>query len=259
MKSIIGIYILLGLSSQLLSQSPSTALVDHIQIDGRIDHWRPYTEKDRKTGWHYFIGQDHQFIYLGILIPNRKDQDLIGMTGLTLWWGGRPEQKKSKGIAYPLGLPIEQQPNDPRYLDAILFDGAINLWEQIQLDTQRLYVQGKKPIDNPGFWQAKGLQAALGRTVKGEWVYEAQVPLSLLEQPQKAGKAYQIHLITGALGRPTNLRGSDAIGISGGSASNPRQISDKSSRSRQTIFDRYATYTSPTRLRLTGLKLEIPD
>ncbi|RMG56819.1 MAG: hypothetical protein D6722_25810 [Bacteroidetes bacterium] len=223
-------------------------------IDGQAPEWG-FKARPEPLGWSWALAQDDEMLYLGVRIPELQQQQQILITGLTLWLYPQGKKRQRRGITFPLGMPVEQQPADTETLE---YYRAERQWcppipARPGLELLRFYEQ-PEPVWgealNPG-----GLSAALGCDAEGVMIYELAIPLAALPGLEDGEGTLDLAFESGALGRPRDLRGTDAAGGTYGINSQRGGWADEAARQRQARMDRYRAFASPLRLRLRRLSL----
>jgi hypothetical protein len=214
-----------------------------------IDSPEFYCE-DRKSGVYYAVSYNDKYLYISLDVAGLVLQNQIVLTGLTTWI---ETDEGKKGVLYPMGLPASGRPKDTYTLDYYI--GAIrqNLPERLagadRLALINFYGKHDTVIGstrNPG-----GINAGIQLDTVNLMHLELALPRSAF--PGMCSGPLTLRFETGGLGRPTDLRGSDAVG------QNPGVLQDmtlltRASRERQVRIDRYLDYASPTEWKLTGIR-----
>ena len=95
------------------------------------------------------------------------------------------------------------------------------------------------------------MQFTLDFDEAGTLVYEAAIPLELVFSDPSLyaadAKGFSIGWETGELGRP-ELRGDDAVGLSGSNPANPRKFNSDQDRRFQRELNLYRTYAVPEKI-----------
>jgi len=177
------------------------------------------------------------------------------MTGLTAFFAADGRSAAQRGLRYPVGLDRANQPHDPNRLNQFL--GNLHANREALLGTmeglEMIGFQVKRDTvftDNP---TPSGLHAT-AQFRQETLVWEMAVPKQLL--PGLAQADYlRLTWETGQLGRPEQLRGSDAAGLGGTNPSNPTQDRGQSERDWLDRLDRYRSFAAPRRARV---RVELP-
>lgn len=242
-------FVLTDLSAQIpFTATPWT-------LDGQATEWVGATHRAAGLGWDWAAAHDEEMLYLGLRIPERQQQQQILICGLTLWVYPQGKKRLRRGVIFPLGLPPEQQPADTETLE---YYRAERSWcppvpARPGLELLRFYGQGESVWGealNPG-----GLSAALACDTQAVLYYELAIPLAALPGLEAGRGRLDLQVESGALGRPRDLRGTDAAG--GVPCFNGQRSAweDEAARQRQARLDRYRAFATPLRLRLRKLRL----
>lgn len=231
------------------------------EIDGDLGEWTQEFTQVPKQNWYYALAYTDSALYVGMAILDVEIQYHILMCGLTCWLQPKGGKKQQKGIRFPVGLPEEQKPSDS---DALI-------WYVEELSSTKkdaiLAVSGLEMINFYGnhetTWgnnlREDGVQVQLGMNAGGDLLYELMIPRSIIPEywsSDKQTKKFDIEWETGTLGRPKDIRGQDAIGISGGATSNPYQPGGESLRSIHAKQDQYRAYAKARKAKIKGLILK---
>jgi hypothetical protein len=209
---------------------------------------------DKQGQFYHAVESDSQFLYLKARVPEGQLQNQILLTGWTVWLQPGGKKQQQKGILYPVGIPSAQVPRDPGLFQELL-NGLDQATRKKLLSEEEMLLIGfytgdkndvvRAPLRNPSGFEVNGkLQT------NGELFYQAQIPLEALSAKTKYRWAWE----TGGLGRP-EMTGNDAVGISGGSISNPKRYETQSERSRQRLLETYRLYASPSKWRSRKIKV----
>ncbi len=219
--------------------------------------WTLETTSFKKSDWEHFLGEDRDYIYLGLLIPRGKESQQVLMTGLTLWLGKKAEHKKSMGFRFPLGLPTSEIPHTTQKLQSVLFnwdekaDRIVKTFQQMEI----INSNGKGDTLIGPANRIGGYRTTFTK-VGDYWVYELIIPKEGLPDYLENNQKIKLNLRSGALGRPKDLRGTDAVGFvnsrlyrmgSGG----------KKERDRLNNLFYYSDYTQEVKLKLKKIELDL--
>lgn len=168
----------------------------------------------KSSKWEYFLGEDDEYIYLGMLIPPGKEAKQMLMTGMTVWVGKKAEHKRALGVRFPLGFPKEERPKTAQELKTTLFNWK-EKEEGLEASFSQLELINKSGKMDTLLGSSTSPGGARGNLVfeKGYWVYELIVPKKAFDQKVKKLKKYNLVVMTGALSRPRDLQGTDAVGF----------------------------------------------
>ncbi|MEO0899915.1 MAG: hypothetical protein AAFY71_26110 [Bacteroidota bacterium] len=215
--------------------------------------WTQETIRWKKSDWEYFLGEDKDYVYVGLLLPESRELKQVLITGLTVWLGKKEGHKKSLGVRFPLGLPIDERPSTPQELRSILFDWTAREEAILKSFTSMevINVNGNMdtllgPADRVGGFRSSLVYEA------DYWILELIIPKNLVPKDVKELKKKGVFLESGTLSRPRNLRGTDAVGISNSSIYGPNYTT-KSDKERLDTFFYYGDFTVPIRQKIKGV------
>lgn len=168
----------------------------------------------KSSKWEYFLGEDNDFIYLGMLIPPGKEAQQMLMTGMTVWIGKKEAHKNAIGVRFPLGFPDDERPETAQELKTMLFN-----WHEKE-ETVSASFTNMELINKSGKMDTLlGPASTVGGVgchmvfEEGYWIYELILPKSIISEQTKEMKKQNVIVMTGALSRPRDLQGTDAVGF----------------------------------------------
>ncbi|MEM7656921.1 MAG: hypothetical protein AAF399_12385 [Bacteroidota bacterium] len=251
---LMGCGLLLLLSTQIsLSQIPALGEASP-RIDGTWEAWPAPQPLDRE-GVEYALQSGDTTLFIGMRISDQQLQQQILLCGLTLWVGKKPKIPHGKGIGFPVGTPEELRPQDSqRFLWVIReLEGKMNqeVGNVEGMELVNIYGGGEKTWGS--HQRESGLRAAIGRDKNERMVIEWAIPLVLIEDKMDKKGRFDLWWQTGKLGRPKDVYGGDAVGLSGGALSNPDRVGGETLRMIQARQDRYREFASRKEFRLRKL------
>ncbi|MEO0470635.1 MAG: hypothetical protein AAF206_13500, partial [Bacteroidota bacterium] len=213
------------------------------EVDGKVANW-PAITMDEKSGYTYGISVDSAYVYLSVKIGGLQLQNQIFLAGLTCWI----DKKRKKGIRFPIGVPEEQRPRDPNVFEDYLYDLQDGKYQRVKelFSLELLGFYGGKELTWGEAKNEGGINAAASFDSEGILIYELAIPRTSFDKPEKG---IHLSLESGVLGRP-RLHAWDAVGISGGSVSNPGRIETEKVRNYQYKLERYRQYTVAKRVKI---------
>ena len=223
-------------------------------LDGQAAEWAAQAQ-EVASGWAWAAAHDGEMLYIGLRIPELQQQQQIQICGFTLWLYPAGKKRHSRGITFPLGMPEELRPADTETLE---FYRTERSWcpplpAQPGLELHHFYGKGD-PVWGEAF-NPGGLSVVMACDSQGQLIYEAAIPLAVLPSLEDGEGTLSLAFESGALGRPTDLRGTDAAAGAYGINGQRDSWATEAARQRQNRLDRYRAFASPLRLRLRGLKL----
>ncbi|MCI4671494.1 MAG: hypothetical protein MRZ79_25350 [Bacteroidia bacterium] len=207
------------------------------------------------SNWEYFLAEDNEYIYLGLLIPPGKESQQMLMTGLTVWFGKKEAHKQAVGVRFPLGFPKEEVPNTAQELKTTFFN-----WKEKKEAISKSFSQLELINRNGKMDTILGPTSTVGGVMSnclfegGFWVYELAVPKKAFPQNIKDLKKHNVVIMTGALKRPRDLQGTDAVGFAN---SQLYRMGSNGKKERERISDYYyySDFTSEVKRKIKKANL----
>ena len=246
----------------LRSQSfQAEAQLGEFLVDGFQENWPGLQMAEDSL---YAIGFSHGQgkLYVCLEVYDLKWQNHILLTGLTLWIDEKGKKKKAKGIHYPTGYKQKEILSDPMRFREVLEavqDQKNEIAEKlISMELLNFYGKDSRTWgknDNPG-----AINVKLVFDQAGSMIYEAAIPLEAVFSDTEVyagekSKGFSIGWETGELGRP-ELRGDDAVGLSGSNPANPVKFNSEWDRNFQRELNIYRLYAVPEKIWIKRMKLE---
>lgn len=229
-------------------------------VDGIQENW---PELQMAEDSIYAMGFSHGKgrLYVCLEVYDLKWQNHILLTGMTLWMDEKGKKKKGKGIHYPTGYKQKDILSDPMRFREVLEavqDQKNEIAEKlVSMELLNFYGKDSRTWgknDNPG-----AINVKLVFDEAGSMIYEAAIPLEAVFSEEEVyadqdSKGFSIGWETGELGRP-ELRGDDAVGLSGSNPANPVKFNSEWDRNFQRELNIYRLYAVPEKIWIKRMKL----
>ncbi|MEL6257351.1 MAG: hypothetical protein AAFR87_35490 [Bacteroidota bacterium] len=229
-------------------------------VDGIQTNW-PELQMAEDSTYAFGFSHGQSRLYVCLEVYDLKWQNHILLTGMTLWMDGKGKKKKAKGIHYPTGYKQKEILSDPMRFREVLEavqDQKNEIAEKlVSMELLNFYGKDSRTWgknDNPG-----AINVKLVFDDAGSLIYEASIPLEAVFSESEVyanqnSKGFSIGWETGELGRP-ELRGDDAVGLSGSNPANPVKFNSEWDRKFQRELNIYRLYAVPEKIWIKRMKL----
>jgi len=223
------------------------------EIDAKAENWLSLTYAE-DSSYAYAFSHNNPHLHVCLQVFDLKLQNHILLTGMTLWLDETGKKKQKKGIHYPTGYKQQEILRDPMRFREIL--EAIQLQKHeiaeklVSLELVNFVEKGSRTWGKA--FNPDAIQIKLDFAEDGSMIYEANIPLALVFEnssvyTDKNSKGFSLGWETGELGRP-ELRGDDAVGLSGSNPANPTKFNTDWDRSFQRELNIYRSYAVPEKI-----------
>lgn len=231
------------------------------EVDAEINNW-PELSLSVDSSYAFGFSHEGMRLFVSLQVFDLKLQNQILMTGMTLWLDEKGKKKQNKGLHYPTGYKQKDILRDPmrfrEVLEAIQ-DQKYEIAEKL-VSVELLNFTGKNSRTWGKAMNPEAFNLKLDFDESGTLIYEASIPLELVFEDLAAlkdpkSKGFSIGWETGELGRP-ELRGDDAVGLSGTNPANPVKFNSEWDRRFQKELNLYRTYAVPEKIWIKKLVLK---
>ncbi|MDW3647247.1 MAG: hypothetical protein R8P61_09295 [Bacteroidia bacterium] len=251
---------ILGASSLKSQQYEAQNQEGEFLIDGLQENW-PVLQMAEDSIYALAFSHGQGKLYVCLEVYDLKWQSHILLTGMTLWIDEKGKKKKNKGIHYPTGYKQREILSDPMRFREVLEavqDQKNEIAEKlVSMELLNFYGKDSRTwgkTNNPD-----AINVKLVFDEAGSMIYEAAIPLEAVFSEKEVyadqnSKGFSIGWETGELGRP-ELRGDDAVGLSGSNPANPVKFNSEWDRNFQKELNNYRQYAVPEKFWIKRMKL----
>ncbi len=235
------------------------SLAEPLTIDGDEKDWPEEAwQWNKREPVRYAVAFDGRYLYLAWATEDIRWQNQVLMTGLSCVLEPGGKKTFAQSIQFPPGVDPSLRPKDPNQLARYLFHLQRNRPELLAT-MHGVEVAGFPNVpdttwlDNPN---QVGLDLAAGMGIKGnslviEYRLElASVPVLGTQAEDKLALTWE----TGYLGRPEQLRGQDAAGLSNSAIGNQVPPANAEERQWYRRLDDYRGYAASRKVKLRRIK-----
>lgn len=192
------------------------------------------------------VAYDEAYLYLGFTTEDPKWQNQILMTGLSVRVLPNGQKGLTHHVGFPVGVSPALRPTDPNQLARYLFQMQRNRARLLGTMVGAELVGFGEKADT--LWTTEteplGLQAVAAWDERGIGLtVEYRIAWPELSEAVDL-KKLKLHWLTGALGRPEQLRGGDAAGLNQGAPASAEE------RQWYQRLDTYRQYSDPREVKI---------